>query len=153
MHWRSRIGLTGVLLLVGAFAFVPAGAAEKSPEPEDSDSTTQAPRIVAYYFHGNLRCATCRKLEAYSEEAITKGFEKELDSRTMEWRAVNTDEPENQHFVQDFELVAKALVLVEYQDGNVTRFSNLRLVWQLIGDKDGFLKYVRDSTSKFLEQS
>ena len=108
--------------------------------------------FVAYYFHGKLRCKTCRTLEALSQEAITKGFADELESGRLEWRAINTDEPENVHFVKDFELVTKALVLVEYRDGKVTRHQDLKLIWQLVGDKEGFLKYVRDSTREFIEE-
>ena len=62
----------------------------------------------------------------YSEEAIRGGFADELASGRLAWRVVNIDEPENKHFVQDFELVTKSLVLVEYQDGKVTRCENLQ---------------------------
>ncbi len=62
---------------------------------------------------------------------------------------VNIDEPENKHFVEDFELVTKSLVLAEYQDGEVIRWENLKQVWQLVRDKERFLDYVRDSTRSF----
>ena len=107
---------------------------------------------MAYYFHGNKRCSTCRKLEAYSEEAITGGFAPELESGELEWRVVNTDDKANAHFVTDFELVTKSVVLVEYRDGEVVRWKNLKLVWQLVGDEDGFVRYVRDETRDFLAE-
>ena len=108
--------------------------------------------FVAYYFHGNKRCSTCRKLEAYSEEAVTDGFATEIEAGELEWRVVNTDENANAHFVTDFELVTKSVVLVEYRDGEVVRFKNLKLVWQLVGDRDGFLRYVREETRDFLAE-
>jgi len=116
-------------------------------------ASAQTPRIVVYYFYGNMRCATCRKLEAYSEEAITKGFPEDLASGALAWRAVNVDEPENKHFTKDFQLTAKSLVLVEYRDGEVARFSNLKEIWQKVGDKEGFLEYVRNSTREFIGKS
>jgi hypothetical protein len=136
---RVPLVLAIVILALPTFA---------SDEPQ-SESEVQ---MVAYYFHGNLRCNTCRKLEAYSEEAISKGFADKLTAGDIEWRAVNTDEPENKHFIKDFELTSKSLVLVEYRDGEVKRWQNLKLIWQLVGDKDGFLKYVRDATSDFLAE-
>jgi len=152
MTRQIGFGLAAVTLILAtmvaallAIAAQPAGAVE-------APATIQSSRIVAYYFHGNLRCTTCRKLEAYSQEAITTGFAKEMESGALEWRVVNVDEPENKHFVADFELVTKSLVLVEYRDSEVARYSNLKLVWQLVGDKDGFLKYVRDSTREFISQ-
>ncbi len=108
--------------------------------------------VVAYYFHGNKRCSTCRKLEAYSAEAITGGFAAELDSGELEWRVVNIDEEANAHFITDFELVTKSVVLVEYRGGDIVRFKNLKLVWQLVGDEDGFVRYVRDETRDFLAE-
>jgi len=100
-----------------------------------------------------MRCATCRKLEAYSQEAITRGFPQELTRGALAWRVINVDEAQNKHFVQDFQLVTKSLVLVEYRDGEVARFENLQDIWQKVGDKDGFLEYVRDSTREFIAES
>ena len=147
---RIAFVVAALLVSVAAPALCVAG---QPPEPQEPDTTAPTPRFVAYYFHGNLRCPTCRRIEAFAEEAITRGFAEELEAGALAWRVVNTDEPDNRHFVQDFELMTKSLVLVEYRDGQVVRSSNLRLVWQLVGDKNGFLKYVRDSTSGFIEQS
>jgi len=134
--------LTGTILSPQAAV---AGEAETvAANPDDA--------VVAYYFHGNKRCSTCRKLEAYSQEAIAGGFAAELEAGELEWRVVNVDEKANEHFVTDFELVTKSVVLVEYRDGEVVRFRNLKLVWQLVGDEDGFVRYVRDETRDFLAE-
>ncbi|RLE28743.1 MAG: hypothetical protein DRJ61_15860, partial [Acidobacteria bacterium] len=93
-----------------------------------------------------------KKLEAYSQEAISEAFADELAAGTLSWKVLNTDEKANKHFVTDFELVTKAVVLVEYRDGKVVRFENLKDVWKLVGDKDVFVKYVEDSTRGFLGQ-
>jgi hypothetical protein len=120
-------------------------------------TTVVAPRsldvgVVAYYFHGNLRCKTCRTIEAYSEEAIRSQFAVEFGSGRLAWRVVNVEEPENEHFVKDFELVTKSVVLVHYENGEVTRWKNLQQVWELVRDKEQFLDYVRSSTRKFLQE-
>jgi hypothetical protein len=100
-----------------------------------------------------MRCATCRKLEAYSEEAITAGFADELNSGALAFRPVNVDEAENKHFVTDFQLTNKSVVVVEYRDGKVARFENLNEIWQRVRDKDDYLEYVRDSTRGFFGES
>jgi hypothetical protein len=140
----STLGAVTLALVLLTLA-LPALAAD---EPQ-SESEVQ---VVAYYFHGNMRCNTCRKLEAYSEEAISKGFADQIAAGELEWRAINTDEPDNKHYIKDFELTSKSLVLAEYRDGEVKRWKNLKLIWQLVGDKDGFLKYVRDTTTDFLAE-
>lgn len=119
----------------------PAGV--ETPPPADG--------VVAYYFYGDVRCATCRKLEAYSNEAITAGFPMEIESGDLVWRAVNVDGQEDAHFVDDFQLVTKAVVLVEYRDGNLTRWENLDKIWTLVRNKENFVQYVQTETRGFLE--
>lgn len=137
-----------VVLLIGTTLSPSAAIAGEA----ETTATAADDAVVTYYFHGNKRCSTCRKLEAYSAEAITGGFVAELDSGELEWRVVNTDDSENAHFITDFELVTKSVVLVEYRDGEVVRWKNLKLVWQLVGDEDGFVRYVRDETRDFLAE-
>ncbi len=150
ISWLTVLGVG--ILVSGLFFTVPEMSADDSPGVV-TDPDAPASEIVAYYFHGKLRCKTCRTLEAFSEEAITEGFADELAAGELEWRVVNVETPEHKHFVKDFELVAKAVMLVEYRGDEVVRSTNLRLVWQLVGDKDGFLKYVRDATRDFLAES
>jgi len=145
----SALVLSIVCVGISVISF-PASAEGPSASATAGD-TAQASEFVAYYFHGNFRCATCKKLEAYSHEAISQGFAEALASGELSWKVL-TDQEENKHFVKDFELVTKSLVLVEYRDGKVVRFENLKDVWKLVGDKDVFVKYVEDSTRGFLGQ-
>jgi hypothetical protein len=107
-------------------------------------------RVIAYYFHTNTRCSTCMKIEAYSKEAIEKGFPDELKNGTLEMRIVNYETPENRHFIKDYKLVSKSLVLVNMVNGKQTEWMNLRLVWQLTGHRDAFLNYVRKEVQSYL---
>jgi hypothetical protein len=119
--------------------------AEQSPAPKPG-----AHKVIAYYFHTNTRCSTCIKIEAFSKEAIEKGFADELKNGTLEMRIVNYENPENRHFMQDYKLVSKSLVLVNIANGKQTEWTNLKLVWQLTGHKDAFLNYVRKEVRSYL---
>lgn len=110
-------------------------------------------KVIAYYFHTTHRCATCLKIENYSHEAIEKGFADELQDGRLEWRMVNTDEEENEHFVEDFELYTKSLILVEIKDGEQIRWKNCTKVWELLMNKDAFRTYVQDEVRSFLGDS
>jgi hypothetical protein len=112
-----------------------------------------AHKVIAYYFHTNTRCSTCIKIEDYSKEAIEKGFADELKKGTLEMRVVNYENPENKHFMKDYNLVSKSLVLVNMVNGKQTEFTNLKMVWQLTGKKDEFLKYVRKEIRSYLAKS
>jgi hypothetical protein len=109
-----------------------------------------AHKVIAYYFHTNTRCSTCIKIEDYSKEAIEKGFADELKKGTLEMRVVNYENPENKHFMKDYNLVSKSLVLVNMVNGKQTEWTNLKMVWQLTGNKDDFLKYVRKEVRGYL---
>ena len=110
-------------------------------------------QVVVYYFHGSKRCVTCKKLEAYSDEAVKSGFGEELKEGVLEWRVVNTDEPENAHFLKDYQLITKSVVVVEMVDGKQKRWRNLKKIWQLVGDKDEFVAYVQGGVREYLEGS
>ena len=137
-------------------------AQDKLPESTDgiqeSDSVTVEKQAIsddvvfATYLHGTLRCATCRKLEAYSEEALKTAFEEELNDSSLVWRTINYDEKENEHYLKDYSLYTKALILSRVKDGSELEWKNLSKIWELVGNKDEFLKYVQDETRDFINK-
>jgi hypothetical protein len=147
-HHRFTFALA--FLLFGALATTFPALSQEPTADNGTAASAQTPRFVVYYFHGNMRCATCRKLEAYSEEAITTGFANDIERGALAFRAVNVDEAQNEHFVKDFQLTNKSVVVVEYRDGEVARFENLNEIWQRVRDKDDFLEYVRSSIREFI---
>ncbi len=143
--WSLCLAVTIAFAVGGPGTSARATAGEKA-SIRDAD----ADGVVAFYFHGNVRCATCRKIEAYTDEAIHAGFAEALENGTLTWSVVNVDEPDNKHFVGDFELVTRSVVLAEYHDGEVVRWKNLDKVWQLVRSEDRFVEYIQGETREFL---
>jgi hypothetical protein len=117
------------------------------------NSTTTAaekPKFVAYYFHATARCATCRKIEQLSAEAINNSFSSELKSGNLEFRSVNMEEEQNRHFVEDFKLYTRSLVVVRYSGDKVEEHKNLTRVWELVHSPQQFGEYVRTEIGKFM---
>ena len=144
---KRNIKLNLLIVLAGTVALLPAGVFA------GAQSSTTSPgqhKVIAYYFHTNTRCSTCIKIEQYSHEAIEQGFPNELKNGTLEMRVVNYEDPENRHFIQDYKLVSKSLVLVNMVNGKQTKWMNLKMVWQLTGRKDAFLGYVRKEVRGYL---
>lgn len=112
----------------------------------------QTGKIIAYYFHVTVRCTTCRAIESYSKEVIHSRFEKELASGRMEWRTVNVQLPENRHYVQDYQLFTKSLVLVRMQGGQQREFKVLNDTWELVGDKAAMQGYVEKEVRDYLRK-
>jgi hypothetical protein len=107
-------------------------------------------KVIAYYFHVTVRCITCRTIESYSKEAIDRGFPEELNKGVIEWRPVNVQLVENRHFIQDYRLFTRSLVLVKVKDEKQVEWRNLEKVWELVGDKEAFLRYVRANVTTYL---
>jgi len=110
-------------------------------------------RVVAYYFHGNFRCPTCHKLEQYSKEAIEANFKNELASEKLEFRVINTDERGNGHFVNDYQLYTKSLVISLVKGGKEVKSKNLAKIWDYVGNKQKFFDYVTEEIRNYLKES
>jgi len=108
-------------------------------------------KVIAYYFHGSFRCATCTAMEDYSRQAIDTNFKDELASGKLEFMAVNVEENENEHFVNEYQLYTKSLILSFMKDGKEQKRKNLDKIWQLARNKQKFIDYVTAEINSFLE--
>jgi hypothetical protein len=146
---------TGALLLALAglviVAAIPSGATVDPPKPKAAPAVAATPAtspgVLVYYLHATTRCATCKTIEAYAHETVASKFAADLEARRLEWRTVNVDEPANQHFIRDFRLYTRSVVVVDARDPK--RFKVLDRVWQLVRDKPAFQKYVEQEIRSF----
>jgi hypothetical protein len=135
------------LSIAGAACAAERPVQAKGGAVKPSAAAGKTAKTVVYYFHGTSRCMTCRTIEAYAEEAVKAAFASELASGATLWQPTNVDEPANAHFVKDYQLFTRSLVVVDA--ANPKRFKNLDRVWQLVRDKPAFLKYVQDEVRAF----
>jgi hypothetical protein len=161
MKFRSII--KSVLLVFVIASFVALFVKDPQAEPEaanpvstqansgNSGSEAIAPKVVAYYFRTTYRCSSCRKIEAYTREAIEGGFAKELKEGTLAWRVVNVEGSGNRHFIDDYRLFSKSVILVQLKDGKQKEWKNLLRVWELLGNKEAFVRYVQSEVRSYLE--
>ncbi len=118
-------------------------AAPSAPVAEQTSNAT-----TVFYFHGNVRCKTCNAFEQLTREVLQNQFQKEMSTGEIAFKVINVDENANSHFVDDFGLTAKSVVL--FHRG---QYRNLDQVWTRIrqGD-DAFKSYIADSIQSFLEE-
>jgi len=131
----------------------PAVSSPVVSSPATSPRNTAAPqeRVIVYYFHGMMRCATCRSIEAYTRETVESAFAEELRSGRLKMRVVNIDKPVNRHFVGEYELSTRSVVLVRMSGGKEIRWENLARVWELVREKPDFTAYIREKVRSFLK--
>jgi thiol-disulfide isomerase/thioredoxin len=110
-------------------------------------------KVVAYYFHGTMRCPTCHKLEQYSKEVIEANFKNALDLGNLEFKVVNVEDKGNEHYVNDYQLYTKMLVLSLVRDSKEVRSKNLVKIWEYVGNKQKFFDYVKSEVTDFLKET
>ena len=109
------------------------------------------PSVVAYYFHTSFRCASCHKIQQFTEEALQEGFSDEIASGELAYKVVNVEETGNEHYVEDYSLYTKSVVLSLQKDGKEVEFKNLDKVWQLLNDKERFIEYIENEVKGSLQ--
>lgn len=108
--------------------------------------------VMAYYFHGNFRCPSCRRIEQYAKETVEQYFKNELSSGKLVFKTINVEEKGNEHFIKDYQLYTKSLVISLVKNGQEVKFSNLTKVWDYLDNKQKFYDYVRDEITKYLKE-
>jgi hypothetical protein len=140
--WAYRtFGKNEAAAPVAAPVMAPVGATAATPR----DASAKA---VVYYFRTNFRCPTCMKLETYTREAVEKHFADEVKRGEVLFVMLNVEEEPNAHFIRDYSLKTKSVVLAS--PAHKDRWKNLDQIWKRVGDKEGYLQYIREELKGFL---
>ncbi|MFC1570602.1 nitrophenyl compound nitroreductase subunit ArsF family protein [Candidatus Omnitrophota bacterium] len=134
-----KIRLIVVVLCVFAFLYNPIAFAE------------EASSVEVYYFHTSMRCSSCHKIQQFTEEALQEGFPGELKSGKIKYQVINIEEPGNEHYVEDYGLYTKSVVLSLQKDGKEIEYKNLDKIWQLLNNKKKFVSYIQSETKSLLD--
>lgn len=108
--------------------------------------------VRVYYFHGNFRCTNCYNIEKYTKEAVEKRFKNELKSGKIVFQVVNVEIKGNEHFMRDYQLYTKSVVLSLLKNGKEVKFDNLTKVWEYLRNKDAFQQYIKAEIEKYLKE-
>ena len=121
---------------------------EEEPNNPPADQTTT--KALVYYFHGYARCIRCKMFEAYTQEAIPELFAEQLKDGQLQLKIINVEEPANNHFINDYKLVTKSIVISRLKNGKEAEWKNLVRIWELVGNKEVFKRYIQDEIAIYL---
>lgn len=156
MNFKSILRWT---LLLAVFGSIGAYALQKSQEAgvavtvSESSESIVAATVVVTYFTTDVRCDSCRTIERLSRRAIEEGFPAELASGTVVFRVVNTDLAENEHFIDEYRITNKTVIVSHQLNGEESEYMNRQKVWELLDDPDAFIRYVQQPVNSFLGKS
>lgn len=145
-----------IFLLIGLFSAGFCAQPESQPgNPPGNQEAKDASKYVAYYFYTSRRCGPCTRIEQWSQAAVEQTFQDEIAAGRLQWQALNVEKPENKHFVKDFQLYTKSVIIAEYaenRDGQPIRWKNLADVWRLYHDEEKYFDYVAREVRAFMEK-
>jgi len=120
------------------------------PSSGQAESADAAPKFIATYFLTNIRCPSCLAIERLTSETIRSEFAEQLRAGSLQWRTINIDGEGNFHYIEDYKLYTKSVILSQVVDGKEVRWRNLEKVWELLRNEGKFKKYVKNEVASFM---
>ncbi len=128
----------------------PESPSTRSIPPVPAVTSASDQQVIAYYFHGTVRCETCLKIERQAKETIERKFGPDLETKRLIFKSLDYQEPENIHFLADYKLPYPSLVLVRQRSGKAEDWKRLDNTWDLVENPVKFEEYVEAQVNQFL---
>jgi len=126
-----------------------AEAAEQTPAAEQLPAV-DGPQVVMRYFLLGKRCTTCRKIENFTQVTAEKDFATELAANKLVFQIIDTGEPANRHYLKDYQLTTKAVVISRRVEGRETEWQDMEEIWDLVDDETAFRAYLAAQIRDYL---
>lgn len=145
----KKIIIISIAILIIGGTFIGFILQKQSKNKSDSATAVTSDimdksQVTVYYFHSTFRCHTCNKMENFTKAAIAEDFK---NNKNINFLSINVDESENRHFLTDYNLYTKSVVLVD-KNG---RWENLSRIWELNGDEIAFKAYITAEINEFID--
>lgn len=145
--WKKYLTSSLLLFVFGSVAYM---IVRESRTPEISHPATLMPTetkaLIVYYFHGNQRCFTCKKIEELAQKAISEKYAEALSDGRVIFKSVNLEESVNEHYINDFQLTTRSMVM--QKNG---KYEKLDAVWTLVHEPEKFTAYIQNGAAEMLK--
>jgi hypothetical protein len=135
---------------------------ESSESANDTDAennnssikqTDDNSKVVAYLFHSTHRCTSCNLIEDFTTKTLNEYFSSELQKKKLEFISIDVDQPQNRHYIKDYQLFTISLVIALYDGDKQEKWQNLDKVWDYLNDQEKFSQYIMTSIKSYLSES
>ena len=141
--------IRSVLLIVvlGSLAIWAGREFQKSsasaPErPVEVFPKVDGPQVIMTYFLFGTRCESCRKIEDLARRTAEMDFPAELASHKLIFRVIDTGDAANRHYLEEYKLSFKTVVISRRVDGVETAWENMEKVWDHLNAPDAYRAYL-----------
>lgn len=115
---------------------------EKETAAPTDAAALSADRIVVTYFTGDVRCPSCHQIENMTRQTVETRYADALAAGDIEFRMINVDREANRHYIRDYKLVSKTVIVSKIENGEEVDWENLQDVWRLFGNREDFEAYL-----------
>jgi hypothetical protein len=140
----KEIGMRKYLLLLVVFVFVLCPVLVDAAPKADT-------KYIVYYFRTTGRCHSCIQMEKMTKETVENDFAKEVKNGLIEFRSVDVEIPQNKHYIKDYGLYTKSVIISEVKNGKEVRWKNLDQIWKKLRNEYEFRLYITQETQKFMK--
>lgn len=157
MNASPKIVLTILILLLLLGSVIYAFSSKSSTETDQARHKSYpavagtSPEFGVYYFYNDIYCTTCERLEGYAYDALLNHYTDELEAGTLVWKSLDMTDPAQEQMVLDFALFSKSIVLVAFEEDSITRWENLKDIWDEVHDQEAYTNYIVTELEQFME--
>ncbi|MBN1779576.1 hypothetical protein JW948_00485 [bacterium] len=112
--------------------------------------SAQNSEIRVLYFHTSYRCVNCNNFEKWTGDVVRLRFQNASDSGRVVFKSINIEEKENEHNVQDYQLVTKSVILSEIRGDSEVSWKNLDQIWTRARNEKKFKQYIEEEIRAIL---
>ncbi|UCF89349.1 MAG: hypothetical protein JSV70_03680 [bacterium] len=110
-------------------------------------------QIVVYYFHRKFRCQSCDILEFTLQKTLQVTYSDQFIAGKLAMCVINVDQPENRHYLEQFQILSNSVVIVRKRSGVVARYKTLESIWDVSQDREAIDSLLRTEVAAFLSES
>jgi thiol-disulfide isomerase/thioredoxin len=111
----------------------------------------KGPKLTVYYFHITERCETCKTIEIETKKLLNEAFANELKNKTIVFKAINVDLPENNDIKVKYMMYGSGLLLVKHLQKTEKTVELTNIAFQFVpGNIVRFHKELKEEIKKLL---
>lgn len=128
-------------------------AASQAPPAAEELPQVEGDQVIMTYFISGTRCESCETIEALARETAEKDFPDAMSNKSLVFRVIDTGDASRHHYIKDYQLTSKTVILSHRVQGKETEWSDMPKVWDLLDDGPAFHAYLGEQIQKYLGTS